>query len=116
MCTHACVYQCHVFQSLVDKIAQILISKSFLTILAIRYVRARDCLDSLTVDFNKLPLDTLLPLVVKVFEINYFQYDFSTTKTSERRLSFHRALVLIPLIMPSSHQYIHVRVSKEIFT
>lgn len=90
MYTHACVYQCHVFQSLADKIAQILISKSFLTILAVRYIRAKDCLDSLTVDFNKLPLDTLLPLVVKVFEINYFQYDFSTLKTSERRVSFHR--------------------------
>jgi hypothetical protein len=59
VCTHACVYQCHVFQSLMDKIPQILISKSFLTILAIRYVRAKGCLDLLKVDFNKLPLDTV---------------------------------------------------------
>lgn len=81
MCAHThCVCQCHVFQSLMDKIAQILISKSFLTVLAIRYVRARDCLDSLTVDFNKLPLETLLPLVVKLFEVNYFRYDFPLRK------------------------------------
>lgn len=38
-----------------------------------RYVKqSQCCLDLLKVDFNKLPLDIFLPLVVQLFQINYF--------------------------------------------
>lgn len=48
------------------------------------------CLDLLKLDFDKLPLDILLPLVVQLFQVNYIWFNFVNTEASKEKLeNFH---------------------------